>query len=39
MTKRLLDDQVMAKLNARVDIGKEPVEQVAEDFLARHDLL
>lgn len=35
----LLDDQVMAKLNARVDVDKEPVEQVAEDFLARHDLL
>lgn len=35
----LLNDQVMATLNARVDVDKDSVERVAEDFLREHDLL
>lgn len=35
----LLDDQTMARLNARVDVERETVEDVAEAFLEQHDLL
>lgn len=35
----LLDDETMATLNARVDVEKEGVERVAEDFLKQHGLL
>ncbi|WP_277811972.1 glycine betaine ABC transporter substrate-binding protein [Chromohalobacter canadensis] len=34
----LLNDDVMASLNAKVDVDKKPVEQVAENFLKKHDL-
>lgn len=34
----LLNDDVMASLNAKVDVDKQPVEQVAENFLKKHDL-
>ena len=29
----------MASLNAKVDVDKKSVEQVAENFLKKHDLL
>ncbi|MDW5376012.1 glycine betaine ABC transporter substrate-binding protein [Halomonas sp. HP20-15] len=35
----LLNDDVMASLNAKVDVDKKAVEQVAENFLKKHDLL
>ncbi|MDO0947089.1 glycine betaine ABC transporter substrate-binding protein [Chromohalobacter israelensis] len=35
----LLDDSTMARLNAKVDVDKQPVEKVAERFLKEHDLL
>lgn len=35
----LLDDQEMAVLNSRVDVERETIEHVAEDFLEEHDLL
>lgn len=35
----LLDDETMASLNSRVDVDKETVERVTEDFLKQHDLL
>ncbi|MCK2046676.1 glycine betaine ABC transporter substrate-binding protein [Chromohalobacter moromii] len=35
----LLDDGTMARLNAQVDVDKQPVEKVAERFLEEHDLL
>ncbi|WP_280541475.1 glycine betaine ABC transporter substrate-binding protein [Chromohalobacter sp. 11-W] len=35
----LLDDGTMARLNAKVDVDKQPVEKVAERFLEKHDLL
>lgn len=35
----LLDDSTMARLNAKVDGDKQPVEKVAERFLEEHDLL
>ncbi|WP_440995208.1 glycine betaine ABC transporter substrate-binding protein [Arhodomonas sp. SL1] len=35
----LLDDDTMAALNARVDVDKESIERVAEDFLKEHDLI
>ncbi|MCS4504347.1 glycine betaine ABC transporter substrate-binding protein [Arhodomonas aquaeolei] len=35
----LLDDDTMAALNARVDVDKESIERVAEDFLKKHDLM
>lgn len=35
----LLDDSTMARLNAQVDVDKQPVEKVAERFLEEHDLL
>ncbi len=35
----LLDDETMAGLNARVDVEKETIERVAENFLEEHDLL
>lgn len=35
----LLDDETMASLNARVDVEKETIEHVAEDFLKQHELL
>jgi len=35
----LLDDETMATLNARVDVKRETIEQVAEDFLQAHKLL
>lgn len=35
----LLNDDVMASLNAKVDVDKKSVEQVAENFLNKHDLL
>ena len=35
----LLDDSTMARLNAKVDVDKQPVEKVAERFLEEHDLL
>lgn len=34
----LLNDDVMASLNAKVDVDKKTVEQVAENFLKKHDL-
>ncbi|MDT8895907.1 glycine betaine ABC transporter substrate-binding protein [Halomonas sp. I1] len=34
----LLDDQTMATLNARVDVERETIEDVAADFLADNDL-
>ncbi|WP_275289228.1 glycine betaine ABC transporter substrate-binding protein [Halomonas elongata] len=35
----LLDDQTMATLNARVDVERETIEDVAADFLTDNDLL
>ncbi|RTR02478.1 glycine betaine ABC transporter substrate-binding protein [Halomonas nitroreducens] len=35
----LLDDQTMADLNARVDVERETIEDVAEEFLSRNDLI
>ncbi|KXS39530.1 MAG: glycine betaine ABC transporter substrate-binding protein [Halomonadaceae bacterium T82-2] len=35
----LLDDDTMASLNARVDVKKQSIENVAQDFLETHDLL
>lgn len=35
----LLDDQVMANLNAQVDVEKKPVEEVAREFLVQHNLI
>jgi osmoprotectant transport system substrate-binding protein len=35
----LLNDEVMAALNARVDVDRETLERVAESFLEEHDLL
>ena len=34
-----LDDDVMAELNARVDVERETIERVAESFLEEHGLL
>ncbi|MFT3688265.1 glycine betaine ABC transporter substrate-binding protein [Paenirhodobacter sp.] len=34
-----LDDTVMMGLNSRVDVGKEPIEQVAADFLKAQGLV
>jgi len=34
-----LDDAVMAKLNASVDVDKKTVEQVASDFLKQQGLI
>ncbi|MCJ0975617.1 glycine betaine ABC transporter substrate-binding protein [Pseudomonas sp. PS1] len=36
---RLLDDDTMRSLNARVDIGHETPSAVAADFLRQHDLI
>ncbi|MGK9067222.1 glycine betaine ABC transporter substrate-binding protein [Stutzerimonas chloritidismutans] len=36
---RLLDDDTMRTLNARVDIGHETPANVAADFLRQHDLI
>ena len=35
----LLDDDTMASLNARVDVERETIEDVAESFLEDNDLL
>jgi len=35
----LLDDQTMATLNARVDVDRETIEDVANDFLSANDLI
>lgn len=35
----LLDDSVMAELNAQVDVERVSIEQVSENFLTQHDLL
>ncbi|MGM0783563.1 MAG: glycine betaine ABC transporter substrate-binding protein [Pseudomonadota bacterium] len=35
----LLDDEVMATLNARVDVERETIEEVAENFLEENELL
>ncbi|APE32353.1 glycine/betaine ABC transporter substrate-binding protein [Halomonas aestuarii] len=35
----LLDDATMSSLNAQVDVEKQTIERVAEDFLTEHDLL
>ncbi|WP_163560163.1 glycine betaine ABC transporter substrate-binding protein [Halomonas sp. NO4] len=35
----LLDDETMAELNARVDVERETIEDVAQSFLEEHDLL
>ncbi|MCK0714464.1 glycine betaine ABC transporter substrate-binding protein [Chromohalobacter sarecensis] len=35
----LLDDDVMASLNAKVDVDRTSIERVAENFLKEHDLL
>ncbi|SFU95290.1 glycine betaine ABC transporter substrate-binding protein [Halomonas korlensis] len=35
----LLDDETMAELNARVDVERETIEDVAESFLQDNDLL
>lgn len=35
----LLDDETMAELNARVDVERETIEDVAEGFLRANDLL
>jgi len=35
----LLDDDTMAELNARVDVERESIEDVAESFLEENDLL
>jgi osmoprotectant transport system substrate-binding protein len=35
----LLDDDTMASLNARVDVDRETIEHVAEDFLTVNNLL
>lgn len=35
----LLDDETMATLNARVDVERETIEKVAENFLKEHDLI
>ncbi|XKE46524.1 glycine betaine ABC transporter substrate-binding protein [Halomonas organivorans] len=35
----LLDDQTMATLNARVDVERETIEDVAQAFLSDHDLI
>ncbi|SDK62141.1 glycine betaine ABC transporter substrate-binding protein [Billgrantia gudaonensis] len=35
----LLDDEVMAELNARVDVERETIEDVAKDFLEANELL
>lgn len=34
-----LDDEIISRLNARVDVEGEPVEQVAHDFLAKNELI
>jgi osmoprotectant transport system substrate-binding protein len=34
-----LDDQIMAKLNASVDVDKKTVEQVSTDFLKSNGLI
>ncbi|MGM0537332.1 MAG: glycine betaine ABC transporter substrate-binding protein [Pseudomonadota bacterium] len=35
----LLDDATMAELNARVDVERETIEDVAQAFLSDHDLI
>ena len=35
----LLDDQTMRNLNKRVDVDKVPEEEVAKQFLKKHDLI
>ncbi|MFW6346522.1 MAG: glycine betaine ABC transporter substrate-binding protein, partial [Halomonas sp.] len=35
----LLDDETMAELNARIDVEREGIEDVAEAFLEENDLL
>lgn len=35
----LMDDDIMAGLNARVDVDGETIERVAENFLREHGLL
>ncbi|WP_148255054.1 glycine betaine ABC transporter substrate-binding protein [Aidingimonas lacisalsi] len=35
----LLDDETMAKLNAKVDVDKATIEHVATGFLEEHDLI
>ncbi|GGX93394.1 glycine/betaine ABC transporter substrate-binding protein [Litchfieldella qijiaojingensis] len=35
----LLDDETMAELNARVDVERETIENVARSFLEEHELL
>lgn len=35
----LLDDEVVAELNARIDVNRETVEAVARNFLEEHGLL
>ncbi|MGM0988684.1 MAG: glycine betaine ABC transporter substrate-binding protein [Pseudomonadota bacterium] len=35
----LLDDETMAELNARVDVERETIEDVAQAFLSDHDLI
>jgi len=35
----LLDDATMAELNARVDVERETIEDVAQSFLEAHELL
>ncbi len=35
----ILDDETMAALNARVDVDRETIERVAENFLEEHGLL
>ncbi|WP_136068058.1 glycine betaine ABC transporter substrate-binding protein [Modicisalibacter radicis] len=35
----MLDAETMASLNARVDVDKESIENVAQDFLEQNDLL
>src|SRR5690625_103021 len=35
----VLDDEVMAQLNAQVDVDKKTAREVAHDFLSEHDLI
>ncbi|NMT64777.1 glycine betaine ABC transporter substrate-binding protein [Marinobacter orientalis] len=35
----LLDNEVMARLNARVDVERQDIGEVARNFLAEHDLI
>ena len=35
----LLDDDTMASLNARVDVDRDTIEHVAEDFLRTNELI